>query len=206
MNLHWLSANAVGRTVNHYSQSVGRLVNVAGIKSTIGKSTRVGAKGLSLFVTVFAVIVGMAVSKPLWSTLVSTNHLHFTPEIGQQQYLAAYQDTHSPYYVYNMYSNAGGTSNILHVSSKPEISQFPAYSFYYETPIYDIRIPLNPVYPVLAPFHPGIPPALPPTSTEQSSDEDDYDGIEKLDMKVDPDTETKKPENTDNDSITVEAI
>ena len=57
---------------------------------------------------------------------------------------------------------------------------------------------------MLTPFHPGIPPALPPTSTEQPSNEDDYDGIEKLDTKVDPDTEN--PENTDNDSITVEAI
>ncbi|KYN30761.1 hypothetical protein ALC56_14572 [Trachymyrmex septentrionalis] len=179
MNLHWLSANAVGRAVNQYSQ------------------------GLTSFVIFFVGIVGTAVSKPL-STLVSTNYLYSTPEIGQQQYLAAYQDTHSPYYVYNMYSNAGGISNTLHVSSEPEISHFPAYSFYYETPIYDIRIPLNPVYPVLTPFHPGIPPALPPTSTEQPSNEDDYDGIEKLDTKVDPDTEN--PENTDNDSITVEAI
>lgn len=63
------------------------------------------------------------------------------------------------------------------------------------------------VYPVLTPeSHPGIPPVLPPTSTEQSFD--DYDGIEKLDTKVDPGTETKKPEDNeqDNDSITVEAI
>ncbi|XP_018303944.1 uncharacterized protein [Mycetomoellerius zeteki] len=159
-------------------------------------------RGLSSFVIFFAVVVGTAVPKPLWSTSVSTNYLYSTPGIGQHQY----QNTHSPYYVYNIYSNTGGIPNALHVSGKPEISHFPAYSFYYGTPIYDIRIPLNPIYPLLTPSHPGIPPALPPTSTEQSSDEDDYDGIEKLDTKVDPDTETKNPENTDNDSITVEAI
>ena len=62
---------------------------------------------------------------------------------------------------------------------------------------------------MLTPSHPGIPPILPPTSTEQSFDENDYDGIEKLDTKVDVDTETKKEtENNgqDDDSITVEAI
>ncbi|XP_071582781.1 uncharacterized protein [Temnothorax nylanderi] len=165
-------------------------------------------RGLS-FAIFFAVVVGTAVSKPLWSTLAGTNYLYSTPGIGAQpQYLAAYQNTHSPYYVYNVYSNVGGIPNALHVSGKPEISHVPVYSFYYGTPIYDIRIPLNPVYPVLTPSHPGIPPVLPPTSTEQSFDEDDYDGIEKLDTKVEPDAETKKPEHSeqDDDSITVEAI
>ncbi|KAL6266807.1 hypothetical protein P5V15_003638 [Pogonomyrmex californicus] len=156
--------------------------------------------------TVFLVIIGTAVSKPLWSTLVGTNYLYSTPGIGAQpQYLAAYQNTHSPYYIYNVYSNAGGVSSTLHVSGKPEVSHIPAYSIYYGTPIYDIRIPLNPIYPVLTPSHPGVSPVFPPTSTE-SFDEADYDGIEKLDTKIDPDTETKKPENNDNDSITVEAI
>lgn len=61
---------------------------------------------------------------------------------------------------------------------------------------------------MLTPSHPEVPPTLPPTSTEQSFDQDDYDGIEKLDTKVDPDTEIKKPEDSeqDDDSITVEAI
>lgn len=63
---------------------------------------------------------------------------------------------------------------------------------------------------MLPPPHPGVlPPALPPTSTQRPSDDDDYDGIEKLDTKVDTvDTETKKPGNDeqDDDSITVEAI
>ncbi|XP_036139558.1 uncharacterized protein LOC105839878 isoform X2 [Monomorium pharaonis] len=165
-------------------------------------------RNLPLLAIFFAVIIGTAVSKPLWSTLVDTNYLYSTPEINAHpQYLAAYQNTHSPYYVYNIYSNAGGIPNTLHVSSKPEISHIPAYSFYYGTPIYDIRIPLNPVYPVLTPSHPGISPILPPTSTEQSF-EDDYDSIEKLDTKVDPNTEAKKPENSeqDDDSITVEAV
>lgn len=59
---------------------------------------------------------------------------------------------------------------------------------------------------------PGLPsrPVLPPTSTQEPPyNEDDYDGIEKLDAKVDPDKETKKPENIseqDDDSITVEAL
>ncbi|XP_018402926.1 PREDICTED: uncharacterized protein LOC108779892 [Cyphomyrmex costatus] len=163
-------------------------------------------RGLSSFVIFLAIVVGTAVSKPLWSTLVGTNYLYSTPGIGQQPYLAAFQNTHSPYYIYNIYSNTGGIPNALHVSGRPEISHFPDYNIYYGTPIYDIRIPLNPVYPVLTPSRPEIPSVLPPTSTEQSFDEDDYDGIEKLDMKVDPDTETKNPENTDNDSITVEAI
>ncbi|XP_011156262.1 uncharacterized protein LOC105193504 [Solenopsis invicta] len=167
-------------------------------------------RGLSSFAIFFAVTVGTAVSKPLWSTLVGTNYLYSTPGISAHpHYLAAYQNTHSPYYVYNVYSNVGGVPNTLHVSGKPEISHVPAYNFYYGTPIYDIRIPLNPVYPVLTPSHPGVPPIVPPTSTEQSFDENDYDGIEKLDTKVEVDTETKKDsENNeqDDDSITVEAI
>jgi len=60
---------------------------------------------------------------------------------------------------------------------------------------------------VLTPSHPGVPPVFPPTSTEQSFNEHDYDDIEKLDMKVDPNTETKKPEDSEqDDSIIVEAI
>lgn len=56
---------------------------------------------------------------------------------------------------------------------------------------------------------PGLPsgPVVPPTQ-EPPFNEDDYDGIEKLDAKVDPDKETKKPENISeqDDSITVEAL
>lgn len=71
----------------------------------------------------------------------------------------------------------------------------------------DIVICLFQIYPVLTPSHPGVSPVLPPTSTEQSFDENDYDGIETLDTKVDPEIETKKPENSEaDDSITVEAI
>ncbi|XP_072751708.1 uncharacterized protein [Anoplolepis gracilipes] len=169
-------------------------------------------RDLALFVVFLAMMTGTAVSKPLplWSTIINSNDVYSTPEINAQ-YLAAYQDTRSPYYVYNIYTNAGGIPNTVHVSSKPEVSYVPAYSFYYGTPIYDLRIPLNPVYPVLTPSHPGVfPPALPPTSTEQPSvtNNDDYDGIEKLDTKVDPATETKKPGNDEqnDDSITVEAI
>jgi hypothetical protein len=61
---------------------------------------------------------------------------------------------------------------------------------------------------VLTPSRPEFPvrPVLPPTSTPELFDEDD--GVEKLDSKLEPNTETKKPENSerDDDSITVEAI
>ncbi|GAB1864665.1 hypothetical protein CAJAP_05744 [Camponotus japonicus] len=158
------------------------------------------------FVVFLSMVIGTAISKPLWSTIINNNDVYSPPEINAQ-YLAAYQDTRSPYYVYNIYTNAGGIANTVHASGKPEVSYVPAYSFYYGTPIYDLRIPLNPIYPVLTPSHPGVlPPALPPTSTQQPSNDDDYDGIEKLDTKVDPATETKKPENEQDDSITVEAI
>ncbi|XP_012227441.1 uncharacterized protein [Linepithema humile] len=147
------------------------------------------------FVALF-VMIETAVSKPLWTTLIDNNYLHSMPEINAQpQYFTAYQNTHSPYYIYNVHTNAGG---------------IPGYNFYYGTPIYDYRIPLSPlspIYPVLTPSQPGLPPRplLPPTST-QPSEEDDYDGIEKLDMKVDPNEGTKKPENNENDSIVVDAI
>lgn len=65
------------------------------------------------------------------------------------------------------------------------------------------------VYPVLTPSRPGLPPRplLPPTSTQEPFDVN-IDGIEKLDSKVDPGTEMKKPASSeqDADSITVEAI
>ncbi|KAL0114718.1 hypothetical protein PUN28_011789 [Cardiocondyla obscurior] len=162
-------------------------------------------RGLSSFVVFFTMVVGTAVSRPLWSTLVDANYLYSTSGISaQSQYLGAYQNPQSPYYVYNVYSNIGGVPSALHVSGKPDISQVPPYSFYYGTPIYDVRIPLSPVYPVLTPPRPGISPVLPPTSTEQSSEESDYDSGEKLDT----DTEIKKPESSEehDDSITVEAI
>ncbi|XP_029675016.1 uncharacterized protein LOC115242677 isoform X2 [Formica exsecta] len=166
-------------------------------------------RDLASFVIFLAMMVGTAVSKPLWSTIIDNHDVYSTPEINAQ-YLAAYQHTRSPYYVYNIYTNAGGIPSTVHVGGKPEISYVPSYNFYYGTPIYDLRIPLNPIYPMLTPSHPGVlPPALPPTSTQQPSDDDDYDGIEKLDTKVDTvDTETKKPGNDeqDDDSITVEAI
>jgi len=61
---------------------------------------------------------------------------------------------------------------------------------------------------VLTPSRPELPPrpVFPPTSTPELFDEDD--GVEKLDSRVEPNTETKKPENNeqDDDSISVEAI
>ncbi|EZA53708.1 hypothetical protein DMN91_007887 [Ooceraea biroi] len=161
----------------------------------------------SMLIVIFYVI-GTATSKPLWSTLIDDNYMHPTFN-AQPHYLATYQDTHSPYYVYNVHMNTGGIPSTIYANGKPEAA-LPSYSFYYGTPIYDFRIPLSPVYPVLTPsHHPGFPPRplLPPTSTQEPFDVDDYDGIEKLDTQVDPNAETKKPENNeDDDSITVEAI
>ncbi|XP_029156470.1 uncharacterized protein LOC114929193 [Nylanderia fulva] len=162
-------------------------------------------RNLTSFVVFLTVVLGTAVSKPLWSTIIDSD-IYSTPEINAQ-----YQDTRSssPYYVYNIYTNVGGIPNTVHVSGKPAVSYLPAYNLYYGTSIYDLQIPFNPIYPVLTPSHPGVlPPALPPTSTQEPFDDDnDYDGIEKLDTKVDPATETKKPETSEHDdSITVEAI
>lgn len=56
---------------------------------------------LTPFVVFLAMVIGTAVSKPLWSTIINNNDVHSTPEINAQ-YLAAYQDTRSPYYVYNV--------------------------------------------------------------------------------------------------------
>lgn len=51
----------------------------------------------------FVAVVGTAMSKPLWSTLAGGNYLYPTSEINElPQYLAAQQNAHSPYYVYNV--------------------------------------------------------------------------------------------------------
>lgn len=54
-----------------------------------------------------------------------------------------------------------------------------------------------------------LPKPNPPTTTVKPTEESD-DGIEKLDTKVEPEKETKKPvdsnENDDDDSITVDSI
>lgn len=126
-----------------------------------------------LFVTA-TVLVGPAMSKPLWSTLAGDNYLYPTAEVNAQpQYLAAYQSAHSPpYYVYNVWPNivqyrlscakhnacnvryacfqvhpsVGGAPTAVFAAGKPGVPPtFPAYSFYYGMPIYDIRIPLSAV-------------------------------------------------------------
>ncbi|XP_032686231.1 uncharacterized protein LOC116851181 [Odontomachus brunneus] len=171
---------------------------------SIRRAMRVHTRFVVFFVTVTA-MAGTAVSRPLWSTLAGDNYLYPTSEVNAQpQYLPAYQSAHSPYYVYNVHASAGGVPTTIFAGGKPEVSQIPAYGFYYGMPIYDIGIPLSPVYPVLT-----LPPRplLPPTSTQKPIDVDiDDDGIEKLDSKVD--SETKKPASSseDRDSITVEAI
>ncbi|XP_014480735.1 PREDICTED: uncharacterized protein LOC106747593 [Dinoponera quadriceps] len=166
-----------------------------------------------VFFVMMMATLGTTVSKPLWSTLTAgDNYLYPTGDEvnAQPQYLAAYQS--SPYYVYNVHANVGDVPAAVFAAGKPEVAHIPAYSFYYGMPIYNIGIPLNPIYPVLTPSHPGLPgrPLLPPTSTQEPFDVDiDDDRIEKLDSKVEPGTETKKPANSgeqDEDSITVEAI
>lgn len=45
-------------------------------------------------------VIGTAVSKPLWSTIID-NDMYSIPEINAQ-YLDAYHDTRSSYYIYNV--------------------------------------------------------------------------------------------------------
>lgn len=165
-------------------------------------------RDLTSTIIFFAAVIGTALSKPLWSTLIGDNYLYPTSGLDTQpHYLATYQDAPSPYYIYNLHANVAGLPGTILASGKPEAPHLPTYNFYYETPIYDLRFP---IYPLLTPSHPGLPPRpiLPPTSTQQPFDEDAYNNVEKLDSKVDPSTgETKKPgSEEDDDSITVEAI
>ncbi|XP_011151023.1 uncharacterized protein LOC105190160 [Harpegnathos saltator] len=167
---------------------------------------------LIVLLAALTAILGTAVSKPLWTTLTADNYLYPTTlELdAQPQYLAAYQGAHSPYYVYNVHAaDVGGIPTTVFAAGKPEVSHIPAYNFYYGMPIYDIRIPLSPIYPVLTPSHPGLPPRpiLPPTSTQEPVDVDiDDSNIEKLDSKVEPGTTMPTSSEQDGDSITVEAI
>lgn len=81
--------------------------------------------------------------------------------------------------------------------------------------VYVYRNLLSQVYPVLSPSHPGFIPVSgsPPISTDRpfDVDNDDDSGIEKLDTKVEPEKEMRKPDANDgnyddDDTITIEAI
>ncbi|KAG7201179.1 hypothetical protein KM043_003969 [Ampulex compressa] len=167
------------------------------------------------FVALIAVLIVPSQSKPVWtSVLAGAYHYPSAAISGQPHYLrfAAYQDAYSPYYLYNMHTDVRTVPAAVLTNG---ISHLPPYNYYYGTPVYDFGIPLNPVYPVLRPSHPGsLPrPSVPPTSTPRPTNEDEHDdddGIEKLDSKVDPESEMKQPEgaqeNLDDDSIAVEAL
>ncbi|XP_012141763.1 uncharacterized protein LOC105662597 [Megachile rotundata] len=155
-----------------------------------------------------AVILVVSIeSKPIWPNLYVSNYP--SQAISVQPQLLQYQDTYSPYYVYNVRTDVNTIPAAVLANGKPSVPHIPAYNFYYGTPVYDLRFPLNPVYPVLKPGQPGLQPkpTAPSTTTTKPADGNE-DGIEKLDTKVEPETETNKPmENKDeDDSITVDSI
>ncbi|XP_012344519.1 uncharacterized protein LOC105736011 isoform X1 [Apis florea] len=87
---------------------------------------------------VFAALLAASIeSKPLWPTVRSNNHPYlFT---ATDRGFLQYHD--SPYYVYNVHSDVNAAPIIAH--GKLPASHLPVYSFYYGTPTYDFRLPLN---------------------------------------------------------------
>ncbi|KAK2583821.1 hypothetical protein KPH14_009719 [Odynerus spinipes] len=169
-----------------------------------------------LVVTISIVEIQSAPHSKLYDTSYQypqTIQVH--PEYVQ---IAAYQNAHAPYYVYNLLQVhtdlATGAPTILPDKQTMTLTHLPPYGYYYGTPVYDFRFPINPVYPVFSPSYPGFAPGAgsPPISTQRPFDVDNSDdGIEKLDTKVDPETGMRKPEATggsfdDDDTISVEAI
>ncbi|XP_043256768.1 uncharacterized protein LOC122399832 isoform X2 [Colletes gigas] len=151
------------------------------------------------------ILVASTESKPTWHDLYLSNYQYPSTAINVQPHLLHYQDTYSPYYVYN---DVNAIPTTLVASHKPTVPHLPAYSFYYGTPVYDLRVPLGPLYPALKPSKPCSDPK-PPTSTTETTEMKD-DGVEKLDTKIESEKKMKKPsdtkDNDDDDSITVESI
>ncbi|XP_043794366.1 uncharacterized protein LOC122715892 [Apis laboriosa] len=123
-----------------------------------------------------ALLIASMESKPLWPSVRSDDHRYLSTPINVDRGFLQYHD--SPYYVYNVHSEVNAAPIIAH--GKLAASHLPVYSFYYGTPTYDFRLPLNPVYPLLPAPHPGDQPS---TVGAKPIDEDD-DGIEKLETKI----------------------
>ncbi|XP_017799278.1 PREDICTED: uncharacterized protein LOC108580122 isoform X2 [Habropoda laboriosa] len=157
---------------------------------------------------VFAVILVVSIeSKPTWPDLYLNNYQYPSETIAVEPQLLHYKTP--SYYVYSVQTDMNVIPTAVLANGKP--SHVPDYSLYYGAPVYDLRFPLNPVYPVLKPVQPGKPPkSTPPSTTTMKPNEGSEDGIEKLDTKVEPEEEKKKlnynEENSDKDSITVEAV
>ncbi|KAF7391838.1 hypothetical protein HZH68_011381 [Vespula germanica] len=138
------------------------------------------------------------------------------PQMIRPEYFQiAHQNGLAPYYIYNLFQVhtdlTPGSPTILPEKQTTTLTHLPPYGYYY----YDFRFPINPVYPVLSPSHPGFIPVSgsPPISTDRpfDVDNDDDSGIEKLDTKVEPEKEMRKPDANDgnyddDDTITIEAI
>ncbi|XP_017764541.1 PREDICTED: uncharacterized protein LOC108553951 [Eufriesea mexicana] len=161
----------------------------------------------------FAVILVISIeAKPIWSDLYVSSYQYPPGAINVHPQLLQYQS--SPYYLYNVHTDASAAPAAAIAQGKLSVSHLPAYSVYYGTPVYDFRFPLNPVFPILKPAQPGgeLKPTAPSTTTMKPADKDGEDGIEKLDSKVEPGKETKKPneekkeENMDDESITIDSI
>lgn len=164
-----------------------------------------------------------APSNPYTGSYPYPRAIQFHPEYLQ---IAAYRNAHAPYYVYNLLQVHAdlttGSPTIWPDKQTTGLAHLLPYGYYYGTPVYDFRFPINPIYPVWSPAHPGFVPSVgsPPISTQRpfdvdnndgNGDGDDDDGIEKLDTKVDPETGMRKPDATeesydDDDTISVEAI
>ncbi|XP_017875204.1 uncharacterized protein LOC108622061 [Ceratina calcarata] len=161
---------------------------------------------MQVYVTLLAfavILVASIESKPIWSNLYlgayPSEAISIQPQLLQ----------HSPYYIYNVHANVNAVPAAVIANGKPSIPHLPTYGFYYGNPIYDFRFPLSPVYPILKPGQPGeLPrPSTEPTTTTRPV-ENSEGGIEKLDTKVEPDKETSRPNESEenDDSVIIESI
>ncbi|CAL7946364.1 unnamed protein product [Xylocopa violacea] len=157
----------------------------------------------------FVVLVASMEAKPIWSSLYVSNYQYPSEAVGLQPQLVQYQN--SPYYLYNVHADVNAIPAAIIANAKHPVSHVPAYGIYYGSPVYDFRLPLNPVYPVLKPVQPGeSPKPSPEPSTTARPTEDSEDGIEKLDAKADPEKEMQTPiessESSDDESVIIESI
>ncbi|KZC12845.1 PREDICTED: uncharacterized protein LOC107190995 [Dufourea novaeangliae] len=152
------------------------------------------------------ILVASIESKPTWHDVYVSNY----PSTGitvQQPQLLQYQNAYSPYYL-----STDTLPAAVIAGGKSSISHIPTYSFYYGPSIYDLRLPLAPVYPTVKPHLPEQPlkPTLPTTTTTTEATGEKEDGIEKLDNKEKPEKPAMEPtdmeESTDDNAVTIESL
>ena len=161
-------------------------------------------------VAIAVILVASTESKSFWSDLYVSNYHYPSEAISLQPELLQYRDTLSPYYFDNVHTEVSAVPAAVVTDVKSSISHLPTYSFYYGTPIYDLRLPLSPVYPALKPCKPDeAPESKPPSTTTMKPSKEKDDGIEKLNTEAEPEKETKKPDlsqdRNEDDSISIEA-